>query len=348
MSNTRILQGQPLLRLRSPGDILAAIPYLIGFHPEESLVVLTLGGDRRRVQMGGRIDLPEDPRHVRGVATQLAQTVSWRTSPDEAVVVGYGCAVRVTPAVDALRAALVARGVAVREALRAEEGRYWSYECGNPSCCPPEGTPFDVGSSAVAARATTEGLVAFSDRGALERSIGPLGGLARTVMRQATDRAEARLLTWLAECGEERELRRSMADQGLPLVHQALERHRDGPSLSDDETAWLGVLLKAVRVRDEAWACVDDERRPAHRALWTHVLRRVEPRYVPAPACLLAVAAWQDGEGALAGIALDRALQADPDYSMAHLLDKALRAGLPPSAAYPPMTPQQLAAAYDE
>ena len=40
------------------------------------------------------------------------------------------------------------------------------------------------------------------------------------------------------------------------------------------------------------------------------MLRRVEPAYVPAPACLLAFAAWRAGQGALARVAVDRALAA--------------------------------------
>jgi hypothetical protein len=72
----------------------------------------------------------------------------------------------------------------------------------------------------------------------------------------------------------------------------------------------------------------------------------VEPGYVPAPACLLAFAAWQAGDGALANVAIDRALQADSGYSMALLLLDAVSGGLPPSAATLPMTPQEVAASY--
>jgi hypothetical protein len=58
----------------------------------------------------------------------------------------------------------------------------------------------------------------------------------------------------------------------------------------------------------------------------------VEAPYVPAPACLLAFAAWRSGHGALASVAVDRALARDPAYSMAVLLEDVLRYGLPPAA----------------
>lgn len=57
--------------------------------------------------------------------------------------------------------------------------------------------------------------------------------------------------------------------------------------------------------------------------------------------------AWQSGDGALANVALDRALDADPRYSMALLLREAISAGALPSAARLPMTPEEVAASYD-
>ena len=74
---------------------------------------------------------------------------------------------------------------------------------------------------------------------------------------------------------------------------------------------------------------MDPQHRDAHRRLWTDLVRRAQPGYVAAPACLLAFTAWQGGDGALANIALDRALADDPDYSMALLLRDVLDAGHP-------------------
>ena len=70
--------------------------------------------------------------------------------------------------------------------------------------------------------------------------------------------------------------------------------------------------------------------------------------YVAAPAALLAFVAWQSGDGALANVALDRALADDPRYSMALLLRQVITAGAPPSLARLPMTPEEVAASYDE
>ena len=91
---------------------------------------------------------------------------------------------------------------------------------------------------------------------------------------------------------------------------------------------------------------MDPAHRDAHRRLWTDLVRRAQPGYVAAPASLLAFTAWQNGDGALANIALDRALADTPGYSMALLLREALDAGAPPSAAVLPMTPEEVAASY--
>ncbi len=50
-----------------------------------------------------------------------------------------------------------------------------------------------------------------------------------------------------------------------------------------------------------------------------------------APLTLLAMHAWSSGNGAQAGVAIDRALAIDPRYSLAVLVDGLLRSGLEPS-----------------
>ena len=52
----------------------------------------------------------------------------------------------------------------------------------------------------------------------------------------------------------------------------------------------------------------------------------------PAPASLLAFAAWQHGDGALAWCAIDRCLEVDPDYAMAHCVADVLTRAVPPTA----------------
>jgi len=121
----------------------------------------------------------------------------------------------------------------------------------------------------------------------------------------------------------------------------------DGRFTSDYEIARISVALRDLRVRDDAWARMDPEHAAAYLRLWTDVVRRAQPGHVAPAAALLAFVAWQSGDGALANVALDRALTDDPSYSMALLLRQVIGAGAPPSLARLPMTPEEVAASYD-
>lgn len=319
------------LRLRSPADVVAVIPYLVGFHPSDSVVVLCCGGTDGAYAI--RLDLTADDALVDHVAGLVA-----RRRPPDVVLAGYGPGARVTPAVERVRDRLARHGVRPREMLRVEGSRYWSYLCADPACCPAEGTFVDVRSSAVAAAATACGLVALPGRDDLARTIEPVGG---EPMRLATAEAERRLASWAAAGADA--VRRRVVEEGVRLVRSVIEGARAGGGPpGDDEVAWLGVLLVNLRVRDEAWVRIDDIELGTHIGLWRDVLRRVEQPYVAGPGCLLAFAAWRAGDGALANLALDRTLAADPHYSMARLLHELFVSGLPPSSVPLNIGPEEL------
>ena len=68
----------------------------------------------------------------------------------------------------------------------------------------------------------------------------------------------------------------------------------------------------------------------AHVDFWADVLRRTPDPLAAAPAALLAFAAWQAGDGALAWCALDRCTEVEPDYSLARLIARALTDAISP------------------
>ncbi|MGE5286074.1 MAG: DUF4192 domain-containing protein [Micromonosporaceae bacterium] len=346
------MQGQIPVKIGSPEEVVAAIPYLLGFHPTRSLVVIGARPPRDRVHVSFRYDLLDPPEdgYAREIARHAAEVLV-NQQITVAIVAGYGPGALVTPIAEEFRRHLTNAGVELREMLRVEDGRFWSYLCADPGCCPAEGVPFDVSISPVAAQMTLAGNVTLPDRAALEKTLAPLDGVARTSMRQATMRAENRAAAMVAEAARSgrrrREILRPVVDEGLRAVSLAIGTYRGGERItSDDEIAWLTITLADLRVRDDAWARMDPAYADAHQRLWTDVICRAEPRYVPAPACLLAFTAWQSGNGALANIAIARALESDPGYTMARLLAEAVGGGLPPSAARLPMSPEEVAASY--
>lgn len=337
------------VRVGSTEGILAVVPHLLGFHPADSLVVLGIGGPHARIRLAFRYDLPDPPE--RDLAADIAEhavTVLRRQRLAMAIAVGYGPGRAVTPVTDMLAAALRKAGIAVQDVLRVHEGRYWSYTCGDPQCCPPDGVPFDTSGHPAATALAAAGLQVRADRAALAETIAPaacVAGPMRAAVRQARQRAGSLIDFDAARGGGD--AFQPIADAGRRSVKQAILRYRGGGELAGhDEIAWLGVVLGDLRVRDDAWARMDPQFNDAHQRLWTDMARNLPSELVAAPAALLAFTAWQAGDGALASVAIERALKADPEYSMALLIADALHAGLPPSAARLPMTPKQVAASY--
>src|SRR4051812_32108143 len=115
--------AEPVIRLTTPGDIVASIPHLCGFVPTESLVAISLRGERKRIGLTLRHDLldPElDDEVARSVASRLAFDRA-----EAAVLVVYGDnSVGRPPLVRALRAALEKDGITVMEALHVWAGRW--------------------------------------------------------------------------------------------------------------------------------------------------------------------------------------------------------------------------------
>ena len=356
--------GPPHLRLNDPADVLAAVPYLIGYHPTDCVVMLALRG--KSLVLTLRTDLFEPDEltpdeltpdeltpdelapgssepsgsepGLSGEVLDAAAADVLRGVPADvtgAVLVGYGSADRVEPTILGLERALKAAGIRVVEALRCSDGRYWSYLCRNPRCCPVDGVPFDPSKSPVAATAIFAGQAALPDRDAYEAQVAPIGGLARLSIRQATDRAGDRLIALISRAESEADAGQIMLREGRAAIEEAIQRYADGGRLDDDEAAWLSLLLVSIPVRDLAWERItgEPETLALHRDIWLDLTRRVEPDLVPAPGSLFAFAAWRTGDGPLARIAVERVLDEDPTYGLANIVRTALDRRLPPSVA---------------
>ena len=340
------------VRVTSPASLLAIVPHLLTFEPAKSLVLIGTAPPRAQIRVTLRYDLPDPPdpdtameiaRHATGVLR--AQRI------ETAVAAGYGPGPLVTPVADALRERATETGLRITELLRAHDQRYWSYLCANPACCPPEGTPYDTDHPAAAAMAAS-GTPVLASREELAATLAPVTGPDAELMHQATQRAEEhalQLIERVARTGRRAAARRLIAVAGVEAVTQVIAAYRRGDHIPAGHcAAWLTVVLQDLRVRDDAWCRMDPEHCKEHVRLWTDITRLAQPGYVSAPAALLAFVAWQMGNGAVANVALDRALSDAPGYRMAQLLRQAIDAGAPPSLARIPMTPEQVAASYDE
>lgn len=328
----------PLLKLSTPDDILATVPYLLGFHPVRSLVVIGLRGERSRVGMSMRMDIDGGP------PDEMAATVLRALTQDGAqqvLLVLYDPDDVDADAADpddapsgALLAELGERlqdaGLRVRDALAVQDGRWRSYLCDDDGCCPPEGRPLrdaraPGGASVVDATAVSAGMTALPDREALQRSLEPPTPWCHAATAQAADRLFERLLPRLVSD------QLDVEDELLAAIEALIPRFTERtPSLSDDEVATVSVALALIEVRDTVitWGLRDDVE--ALRRLLLEVVRRTgAPEHVPV-ATVLAWLSYLQGSGGLANCALELVFRSDPEYSLALLVDRMLQGGLHP------------------
>lgn len=315
------------LRLSCPADLVAAAPYLVGFHPRDSLVVLALRGPRRRLALTMRLDLPDAGADTGQVVDGLVAALL-RARTDHLALVVFGDRGDVRPPlpqgelVDLVADAALGHGIEVVEAVYCAAGRWWSYVCPDPGCCPVEGTATDA-SSRVAAAATYAGLVALPDRETLEGSLEPLRGSGAT-MRVALRGAARAAAGRSADPGE----RTRMQGESVRLLREAVD---DEPVLSDEAAARLIVGLADLSVRDACCAWAQTPRNDPARRLWTSLARRAVRPFDAVPLAVLAWFAYLDGEATLASMAVRRCLDSDGDYSLALLLAEALGSGVDPA-----------------
>jgi hypothetical protein len=228
------------------------------------------------------------------------------------------------PVVRELTVALFRARIPVRDALLVRGGRWWSYDCPAACCRPGNGTPVPEGTSELAVATVAAGVVVADSREALAARIAPRDASAGRAMAAVARRVAADAAARAGSVGCD-----TVAEESWAAVHAGLSHCRAGTRLSDAAVARILWGLRDTAVRDRALRLALDGD-AAVESLWTECIRRAPRRYVPAPATLLAVGAWLRGDGAMAGVALDRALSADRGYRLARLLGQALAACLPP------------------
>jgi len=318
-------------RLRSAADLVAAIPYLLGFHPADSLVLIsTRSAGQLGVDFTLRVDLPP-PSAVADLAEELAEVVcAQRCEEMLLVVVGADPRVEVAPDRPPPRAELVA---AVVEACAAAGALAWAtiwvaelaadapWRCYGACGC--AGELSDPACSPVAAAAVVAGQVTYADRAELERVVAP-GNPA--VLR----RREALLNRRMEEL--------CLAGSGFaagPEELATLERWIDvaavdRPQLRDEDVVRLCLALSDPMVRDAAFGFAFEARAGAAERLWgTLVTESPDPEAAEA-AVLLAHSALMRGDGALAGVALRRAQEAWPGHPLSAMVQSALQSGCGP------------------
>ena len=292
------------LTTRTPEDVLAAVPVVLGFEPLESVVMLTFGGVET---FHARVDLP--PPAEADEAVVAAARASPATSRDPRGVRRLrrrraGCP---RGAGAAASRASARAGIDVVEVLRAHDGRWFAP--GRPGA-PRPGCPTTSAATCSAPRRWSTGSSctarAPSSRPSLRPSPDAVDEVARAVRRavpsppgEIADLVDVRL-----EAGRFTPV--ELARVLLGLLERRGARRRLGRHVPRRRGATRPAL---------------DRRRPAR------------PRRPGRGAGRGAgLAAWLAGHGALAWCAVDRCQAVEPGNTLARLVADLLTHAVPPSA----------------
>ncbi len=323
------------VRLTGRSGLLAAVPSMLGFHPQESLVMVCLSGPRRRVGPVIRVDLAGPAAASDQPITQLQQYAHRHC--DEVAVICYTEDATQPKLLVRVLAALEANGTTVLDALLvrggraipADSGAEWSgvRKPGDVGCDVP--TADHPQAQAMAAAAALHGRGILPSRQALRESIsGPAGRAARQ-SSAALHAAAAGLMATIGPTGPVDH--EKLSEMARAAVDRALTEVAGGAGICPSTCASIAILLCDNQIRDAVIArAVQDRRSP-----WVPMLvavARATPDEDAAQVCaVLSVAAYRSGDGALAQVAVDRCLSAEPDHRLAQLMVGVMAAGLAPA-----------------
>jgi hypothetical protein len=308
----------PDFHLNRPGVLIAALPAVLGFVPEKSLVLVTI--DRGDMGCVMRVDISDDladsVEHIAEVAAAAGPDSAIAVVVDEEGASCRMCNDEYRELAATLSATLAEHGIELLAAHvvdRVAAGGRWHCADG----CGNAGTVDDPSASPLAAAAVLDGRRLYARRDELQEVIAvadPVrsAALARVIGNAVADRPDAE------------------ARSDIEAAIAAAARVAEGERLPDDVLARLACALTDLRVRDTLYALAVGENAGQAESLWAELSRTLPEPWRAEALVLLAFSAYARGDGPLAGVSLDAALRCDATHRMAGMLDTALQSGLRP------------------
>ncbi len=311
--------------LNRPAALIAAVPAVLGFAPEKSLVLV--GVDRGQMGAVMRVDLADclagELDHLVDVATAS------RADAVIAVIVdAEGAACRLCndsyrELSEDLEELLADNGVVLLDTHvvdRIAAGGRWHCVDG----CGKGGRVDDPSSSPLSVAAVVDGRRLYGSRAELQEVISvDLDRDPAAITRAVAELTEA----GAAASAEDPDVARGRA---IRQTISAMDRLAAGAALADADLAALAYALTDLIVRDALYGLAVGEAAARAEALWVVLARGLPGPWRAEALTMLAYSAYVRGDGPLAGVALEQALRVDPTHRMAGLLDHALQSGLRP------------------
>jgi hypothetical protein len=347
-----------LIRLRTPRDVVATIPRFLGYRPRRSIVFLNQHAGGRMSTM--RVDLPAPASQAveKKLATSLTGLLCKVPDVVKTLVVVYadgafaaGGDVPRGSFIRPLVRRLVSSGFDVHDALCVADDAWGAYDGADAGIPHPldellEPAPGDPCADLPAGDAAEAAALPIA------------GGLARQAFDAAVDRACAGLAALRpVEAAEDAlELDLGTADSDALAAVLAPMTHPESRDAMLFTWAWgadagYELLEEAVRIDAGEVGPEDDSialdlmglghaAAPERRRIDTAIavmgriaaLAPVDLAHVAYT--VLAWLHWSQGRGSVAGVFLDRALDADPGYPLAELMSLVLGQGRLPEWVY--------------
>ncbi len=301
-------------QLNRPGALIAALPAVLGFVPERSLVLVTI--DQAELGCVMRVDLSPG---LLGSVDHIAE-VAAAARPDAAIAVvvdaeGADCRLcndEHRRLCEELRARLAVQDIELLDFHVVDTiGRDGRWHCLDGSW----GTVDDPSASPLAMAAVLDGRRLYTGRDELLKVIA------------VTDAAASEALAEVIRDASDVDVDAASA---VEVVLSSAARAAAGEELPEGALVRLACALMVPQVRDVLYALAVGDKGADAEALWAELSRVLPPPWRIEALVLLAFSAYARGDGPLAGVSLEAALRCDGTHRMAGMLDEALQSGMRP------------------
>lgn len=310
----------PDFRINRPGSLIAALPAVLGFEPEQSLVLATIESGELGCVLRTDLSLAlrDGTAHLADVAAAAEPHAAIAVIVDAGGADCAECHVQHAGLAEDVAIELGARGIellAVHVVDRVAAGGRWHCADG----CGRNGVVEDPYASPLAVAAVLDGRRLYKRRADLQAVVtaDPARGeeIAEAIAAAAPRTGRRRLSAVRAD---------------IKAAVSAAARLADGHDLTVRQQARLAMALTDARVRDTLYALAIGENAGQAESLWAELSRSLPSPWRVDALVQLAFSAYVRGDGPLAGVALDAALRCNPAHRMAGMLDTALQSGMPP------------------
>ena len=318
------------IQIDGPANLLATVPYLLGFNPEKSLVIVAVKGQQDQVVVSMTLDLPEKIEDLdANFMNNLKETLK-RSGADGLVAIFY---VEINPqglqSISDLLMTEISSEFHVRDILWVCDFKWASYLCSDQTCCPQEGRRLEIDKPSIAQTELVlagrsvapkrSDLTNFLEITRVNQELIPL--LSQFARQKAKAEHNKSLVKW--ESTQFKFLASRKASQDLvsklsarllfgltdiPIRDALLAHHIELAQINEDPNQYLFQLAQN----------------------WAQVAKVAPDTFRPPICTCIAVFMWQAGEGILARSAIEFALAQDPQFHLAKLIKNALDSGMPP------------------